>query len=116
MKYTFALLLGLGTMLGATAQAAPRLGDATALKSEATASALKQNVWHRRAYYGSGYGYGRPWVRDYHRRYWGGSYPPYGAGYYPPYGVGYYSPDYRPFWGGYYRPWGYRQDGWGYDD
>jgi hypothetical protein len=112
MRYAFALLLGLGVMLGATAQTAPRLGDVTVPKSEAAAPALKQNVWYRGGYYNYGYGYERPWFRHYyHRPYWGGYYRPYWGGNYHPWG-GYY----RPHWGGYYRPWGYRHYGWDHDD
>jgi hypothetical protein len=98
MRYTFALLLGLGVMLGAQAQAVPRLADATVLKNEAAAPDLKQNVWYRRGYYGYGYGYERPWFRHYayRRPYWGGYY--------------------RPYWGGYYRSWGYGHRRCGYDD
>jgi hypothetical protein len=80
MKYTIAMLLGLGAMIGASAQAAPRLTE-PALKSETAAPAQKVQ-------YGPywGYGYYRPWYRHrYYRPYWGYGRP---WGYGPPWGYG----------------------------
>jgi hypothetical protein len=80
MKYAFALLLGLSAVLGATAQAAPRLGDPAIQNKEAASPAMTQKVQYWP--YGYGYVYRRPWFRHYYGGY------------------------YRPYWGGYPGPWG----------
>jgi hypothetical protein len=111
MKYTFALLLGLGFTPVASAQAAPHLAD-PALQSRSVNSI--QKVWYRSCYgcgyghshYGHGYGYGyaRPYYGGYGygRSYYGG-YGGYGGyGYGRPYSVGYgYGGGYGNGCGGY---------------
>ncbi len=86
MKVLATMILALGVLFAAGAQAAPRFNEGAIATSVAATSSLEQKVWYRR-YYG-GYGFYRPYY-----------------GYYRPY-YGYYRPYY-----GYYRPYWYHRYG-----